>query len=769
MQSFPEPFLNQIAKIKKLSLTQEKTFITIYTSEKKETWKIAESLGIEESTLRTRKTGIYQKFGLSGNHPGKAHELYNFLVEEYQKYNQNKILDRTINDEIDLGQLVQTIRKKTKADIEDRCGKMQVLDMTRSIGLDDIYTDVNILEDITNRSRYSIAQLKEACNWENFDRFGLGRKTGDRISGLTAVDKHRKLMIWGKPGAGKTTFLKYLAIQCINEKLLKNYVPIFVTLKTFADEAEQINLENFIQQQLAIRSVTQTETEELLNSGKALILLDGLDEVREEYCYKVVEQIKQCAYQYRTNYIIITCRIAAREYTFNDFKEVEVADFNDKQIKNFVSKWFAILKNPVKAEKLLEKLDNNEPIKELASNPLLLTLLCSVFGENADFPASRAELYKEGIDVLLKKWDGKRNIERDIVYKRLSVKRKEDLLAHIAQITFERGDYFFKQRDAEQYIADYIRNLPDAKTDPDALLVDSEVVLKSIQSQHGLLVERAKSIFSFSHLTFHEYFTAKQILSQIVSLDRQALINFTKHITEERWREVFLLAVEMQTNADSLLKAMKQTIDELVAKDELIQKWLQWVEVKTNSIDTTLKLFQIRYLYLNLDLDFFYYFFLYLNQNFFYRNLYTNNPNLYLDVIFYFYLNLDPNFNILRNFEPDQFKKLNLNPEFIAEVENLLAQIPNRNENRTKFKQWRECSNFSAWQEKWRSLIIKYRNIGHQWNFNEQQKELILKYLKANKLLEDCLASECYVSREVRQEIEDSLYLPTSYFSESKA
>ena len=31
------------------------------------------------------------------------------------------------------------------------------------------------------------------------------------------------------------------------------------------------------------------------------------------------------------------------------------------------------------------------------------------------------------------------------------------------------------------------------------------------ESHHGLLVERATDIYSFSHLTFHEYFTAKYI------------------------------------------------------------------------------------------------------------------------------------------------------------------------------------------------------------------------------------------------------------------
>jgi predicted NACHT family NTPase len=47
-----------------------------------------------------------------------------------------------------------------------------------------------------------------------------------------------------------------------------------------------------------------------------------------------------------------------------------------------------------------------------------------------------------------------------------------------------------------------------------ALQLDSEAVLKSIEWQHGLLVERSRRIYSFSHLTFQEYFTARHITAE---------------------------------------------------------------------------------------------------------------------------------------------------------------------------------------------------------------------------------------------------------------
>jgi predicted NACHT family NTPase len=58
--------------------------------------------------------------------------------------------------------------------------------------------------------------------------------------------------------------------------------------------------------------------------------------------------------------------------------------------------------------------------------------------------------------------------------------------------------------------------------------------------------------------------------------------------------------------------------------------------------------------------------------------------------------------------------------------------------------------------------MIKYRNIGHDWQFSDQQKEVLKQYYNANQLLVECLNSDCYVSREVRSHIEDTLLLPTA-------
>jgi predicted NACHT family NTPase len=78
-----------------------------------------------------------------------------------------------------------------------------------------------------------------------------------------------------------------------------------------------------------------------------------------------------------------------------------------------------------------------------------------------------------------------------------------------------------------------------------------------------------------------------------------------------------------------------------------------------------------------------------------------------------------------------------------------------------KYQKW-WLANGKAWREELREVMIKYRNIGHDWQFSNEQKELLQQYYDANKLLADCLNSDCYVSREVRQQIEDALLLPSA-------
>ena len=136
-----------------------------------------------------------------------------------------------------------------------------------------------------------------------------------------------------------------------------------------------------------------------------------------------------------------------------------------------------------KAITFQEMLINNAPIRDLACNPLLLTLLCLVFQERNEFDGTRADLYKQGLDVLLYRWDARRDIERDFP-EGVTKATLEPLLAQIAYSRFIAGEYFFEQTALESQIASFFHKRKIARG---SAPVDGARILNSIRGQHWLV------------------------------------------------------------------------------------------------------------------------------------------------------------------------------------------------------------------------------------------------------------------------------------------
>lgn len=100
--------------------------------------------------------------------------------------------------------------------------------------------------------------------------------------------------------------------------------------------------------------------------------------------------------------------------------------------------------------------DENKPIRELAITPILLSLTCVVFQQTGKFYSKRSRMYEEGLELLSEKWDRSREVERDEIYRDLSVERKLGLLSYIAVKKFEQKQYvLFEQEELEGYIGEF--------------------------------------------------------------------------------------------------------------------------------------------------------------------------------------------------------------------------------------------------------------------------------------------------------------------------
>ena len=124
-----------------------------------------------------------------------------------------------------------------------------------------------------------------------------------------------------------------------------------------------------------------------------------------------------------------------------------------------------------------------------------------------------------------------------------------------------------KEDDVAAQIAAYLAGVPGLE-EP-----DGELVLKAMEAQHGILVERARAIHSFSHLTLQEYFTAKYIVAHESS---GAVERLMAHVGDDRWREVFLLVAGMLGDATKFGEAYLEAAGALVAGDADLVALLDW-------------------------------------------------------------------------------------------------------------------------------------------------------------------------------------------------
>lgn len=471
-------------------------------------------------------------------------------------------------------------------------GTTNVLGKTEPIELEGIFTDVYMLDQPTATRRFDIERLRRDPE--------LLTTTHKRIDGMSLVTQktsenetaNNRLFILGKPGAGKTTFLKYLVWQATLGNIDKT--PIFISLKEWSDSKSQ--LIPFMSSQFDICGFPEAEpfVLKILNKGTAIVLFDGLDEVKLEdrQRQQTIDDLRDFTNKYEKVQCIVTCRIAATSYSFDKFRYVEVADFTDEQVNVYVEKWFG--DQPSKLNQFFTEMkkSENKNLRELCSVPLLLSLLCLAFDSTMTFPKRRVEIYEEAVEALMKKWDAARAIPRDDAYKGLSLGRKRQMFARLAATTFQANQYFVPEKQFVKDIVKYLVRLPESLPEED---IDGSAVLKSIEAQHGILCERASQIYSFAHLTFQEYFAARYIVEEGSGAIQRLITD--RHVADPRWREIILLTASLLDDADEYMACFQKAIDRLITDDSAILHFLGQIHAKSLSVNSSKESARIRAFY----------------------------------------------------------------------------------------------------------------------------------------------------------------------------
>lgn len=234
--------------------------------------------------------------------------------------------------------------------------------------------------------------------------------------------------------------------------------------------------------------------------------------------------------------------------------------------------------------------------------------------------------------------------------------------------------------------------------------------------------------------------------------------------------QLLLLNVGILLYVNYLLLSLKQQIDDLVAQDKHLQAFLAWVSQKSQTVPCAYKLVTVRAFYFDLAYA---------------RALAQVGGTLELAKAFNPHLTCNLEGQLALDLALDralglaQVVKLTRDPAKVFEcvlertlayartvdfelalaLQLLKAQLPNSCRDKKQFLKWWEAIAL-AWTEELRSVTISHRNIGHDWQFSNQQLEALKHYYDANCWLVDCLNSACYMTRKAAEEIESNLLLP---------
>ncbi|MEH2234381.1 MAG: HEAT repeat domain-containing protein, partial [Nostoc sp.] len=437
------------------------------------------------------------------------------------------------------------------------------------------------LEETANQQR------QQSLLWEQ-------QSSGKKFSAkeLLKENTRNKFVVLGEPGIGKTTLMSYFAVMLAEQQTEKlglsadlELLPILIRIRDLGKALTKNLLEyvrNFANS-IHVKELPKGFFEHWLEDGRALILLDGLDEIaKPSDRHEFVKIIHSFLGQYSQNRAIITSRPAgySREFFGTDeFPHYHLEKFDDSQIDLFIQQWYnsRLPNNPEKAQERQESLKKalaKERIKLLARNPLLLTIIALIHRYDAHLPRQRHKLYEQAVDTLLINWDENKGIES----RKLNYIQLDDikiLMQRLAYWIHSQGESSDKEGgtliDRDELItqlSQYIREF-NYQVQKHQAQEEAKRLVDHITERCGLLNEQGQDRYAFVHKTFQEYLAGEEIRDRQSGEFQEVLNHIRDYVHNSHWREVLLLLIAQQNQSNS-----KRIIEAILQQKAPYEEWL---------------------------------------------------------------------------------------------------------------------------------------------------------------------------------------------------
>lgn len=357
--------------------------------------------------------------------------------------------------------------------------------------------------------------------------------------------KSMKLLILGSVDSGKTTLMKWVALQCaLRKKFFSRFIPVYISLDEPGLDLANIHKENsfveLVEKRLKEVGLKSSFFDTEFRKHHVLFLFDGLDRRIDENCSRMIQWI-QLQGTGRNVLLISAQKTGPGDAGIPNFAPpapiLVIQDFNMEDIRSFLEKWYYTVNRKMveaggqkdlktaqreareKCQYLVNIIgdSNNNIFQLLAVNPLCLTTMALVLLDRDRLPAKLHELFRESFRVIIKLMGNEHFPDNDI-----SVKRVMESLSKIAILLLVK-----KRKEMNLSEIQCLLN----KDRLSSLLDD--IVLKT-----GLLY-KVHGSYGFTHVTFQQYLVAWHFAA---FSDYIQLLEFRN---DDSWADVFKFFVNM--------------------------------------------------------------------------------------------------------------------------------------------------------------------------------------------------------------------------------